>query len=57
LNLRAAPDTSGAVIRLIPFDVTLTAFERSGGWYYVDYLGERGWLSADYVTPSDLCTP
>jgi len=55
LNLRAEPSSAGAVIRTIPYNVTLTAFERAGAWFYVDYLGERGWLSADYVTPRASC--
>ena len=55
LNLRAEPSSAGAVIRTIPYNVTLTAFERAGAWFYVDYLGERGWLSADYVTPQASC--
>jgi hypothetical protein len=46
LNLRDAPSPSGQVIRLIPYDVTLTAFERTSAWFYVDFLGERGWISA-----------
>jgi hypothetical protein len=55
LNLREQPDTSGALIRMIPYDVTLTAFERRGGWFYVDYLGVRGWINAGYVTPEGSC--
>src|SRR5690606_6379007 len=55
LNLRDTPDANGTVLRLIPYDVTLTALERTGGWFYVDYLGQRGWLSAAYVTPQGSC--
>ncbi|MEM6527650.1 MAG: SH3 domain-containing protein, partial [Chloroflexota bacterium] len=55
INLREGPGTSNTIIRPIPYDVTLTAFEQSGNWYYVDYLGLRGWLSATYVTPDDIC--
>lgn len=54
-NLREAPSMNGEVIRRIPFDVTLTAFEEHNGWYYVDYWGERGWMSADFVDPNGMC--
>ncbi len=53
LNLRAEP--GGAVLEHLPYDVTLTAFERSPGWYKVDYHGSRGWVSADHVTPIGAC--
>ena len=36
----------------LPYNVVLTAFERTDGWFYVDYHGERGWISADYVEPA-----
>ena len=55
LNLREAPSPDAAVAALVPFDVTLTAFEQAHGWFYVDYLGLRGWLSADHVTPRGNC--
>mgnify|MGYP001394906062 CR=1 FL=1 len=55
VNLREQPGTSGTLIRMIPYDVTLTALERTAGWFYVDYLGERGWISAGYVTPHGGC--
>lgn len=49
LNLRTEPGTDSEVISLVPYDVTLTAMQREGNWFYVDYLGVPGWLSADYV--------
>ncbi|MEO1667164.1 MAG: SH3 domain-containing protein [Chloroflexota bacterium] len=55
INLREGPGMDDEIIRRIPFDVTLTAFEQSGQWYFVDYLGLRGWMSADFVTPNDFC--
>ncbi len=54
LNLRAAP--SGRIIGLVPWEAWLTAFNYSDGWFYIDYHGERGWISADYVEPrGDFC--
>lgn len=55
LNLRAAPDTGSDVRALVPYDVTLTATQREGAWYQVDYLGLSGWLSAAYLTPQGSC--
>jgi hypothetical protein len=55
LNLREQPDDGSAVIRILPYNVTLTAFERTDGWFYVDYEGLRGWVSAGYVAPQGAC--
>ncbi len=55
LNLREQPNSAGTVIELIPYNVTPTAFERTDGWFYVDYEGLRGWISAAYVTPQGSC--
>ena len=54
LNFRDAP--AGNVVEpLIPFNVTLTAFERTAGWFKVDYHGARGWISAGFVEPIGAC--
>ena len=54
LNFRDAP--AGNVVEpLIPFNVTLTALERTDSWFRVDYHGARGWISADFVEPQGDC--
>ena len=53
LNLRQRPN--GTVLMVVPYGATLTVFERTPGWYKVDYHGERGWLSGGYVTPVGSC--
>ena len=53
LNLRGSP--GGETLLHVPFNVMLTALEKSGNWYKVDYLGEHGWLSGDYVEPEGNC--
>ncbi|MCY4466038.1 MAG: SH3 domain-containing protein, partial [Chloroflexi bacterium] len=54
LNFRAGP--GGAVIQpLIPYNVTLTAVERTAGWFKVDYHGAKGWISAAFVKPQGAC--
>ncbi len=53
LNFRASP--SGTVLYTLAPAVSLTAEEYRDGWYQVDFYGEKGWLSADYVTPEGSC--
>ena len=53
LNLRHRPN--GTVLLVVPYGATLTVYERASGWFKVDYHGERGWLSADYVRPVGAC--
>ena len=53
LNLRAAPD--GEITGGVPHNATLTALERTAAWFKVDYHGERGWISAEYVDEKGTC--
>ncbi len=53
LNFRAAPD--GEIVGEVPHNATLTALERTAGWFKVDYHGERGWISAEYVDKKGTC--
>ena len=53
LNLRDGPQ--GAVQRVLPARARLTALERSMNWILVDYHGERGWVSADFVATTGDC--
>ena len=53
LNFRAAPD--GKLIRVLPFNVTLTALARTDSWFKVDYYGAQGWISARHVEPIGTC--
>jgi uncharacterized protein YgiM (DUF1202 family)/subtilisin-like proprotein convertase family protein len=55
LNLRAGPGRDSDVIRVVPYNVTLTATQRQGDWFSVDYLGTSGWLNAGYLTPHGAC--
>ncbi|MEO0561192.1 MAG: Ig-like domain-containing protein, partial [Chloroflexota bacterium] len=55
INLREAPGLNSNIIRRVPFDVTLSAFELDAGYVFVDYLGQRGWLSLAFVTPNEAC--
>lgn len=53
LNFRDAP--GGGVLLHLPYNVTLTAIERTADWFRVDYHGQQGWISADYVATSGSC--
>ena len=53
LNLRSSP--GGAIIGLAPWEAWLTAYAYSPGWYDIDFHGQRGWISADYVEPRGDC--
>ena len=64
LNFRRSPegplvhyvDPWGAsVAGILPYNVTLTALERTERWFRVDYYGTRGWVHADYVSPQGDC--
>ena len=53
INFRAAP--LGDIIYTLAPGILLTAKEYAGGWYKVDFYGEAGWLSADYVFTQGSC--
>ncbi len=53
LNFRDGPD--GEITGAVPHNATLTALERTAGWFKVDYHGERGWISAEFVEPKGTC--
>jgi hypothetical protein len=55
LNLRSGPGTDSDVIRVVPYNVTLTATQRQGDWFNVDYMGTPGWLNAAFVAPDAAC--
>ena len=53
LNFRAAP--GGEIIDILPFNIKLTAMERSAGFFKVDYMGAQGWVSEDLVELLGTC--
>lgn len=52
VNLRKGPDTTYAVIEVVPSgaDVTVVDGSPQNGFYKVDYKGTVGWSSAQYYT-------
>ncbi|MFC1959249.1 choice-of-anchor Q domain-containing protein [Chloroflexota bacterium] len=47
VNFRATPN--GEEISRVPYETTLTATTESNGWYMVEWLGQTGWISGEYV--------
>lgn len=53
LNFRDGPN--GNRIGGVPPQTTLVASAREPGWFQVEYNGETGWISADYVISEGDC--
>ena len=53
LNFRDGP--GGNRIGSMPEGATLAATARTAGWFNVEYEGEPGWISADYVETEGAC--
>ena len=53
LNFRDGP--GGAKIGIVAKNATLTALDRTPGWFQVEYRGRNGWISRDYVTTQGEC--
>ena len=55
LRLRAEPNTSSATLTTAPKGATVNVVEEAGdGWYKVSYNGTDGYMSADYLTVSEV---
>jgi len=59
LNMRENPDAKSKSLAIIPNGTKLTVLEEKDGWYKVEYNGQTGWVSKDFVTettPDDMKT-
>lgn len=58
LNVRRAPDTSSEIIgRLYP-DMRIEVISSDGKWAYLDYYGQKGYASMDYLQKqADIMRP
>lgn len=54
LNLRSGPSTSYSSLTTIPSGTLLAISEASGDWGWVVYKGKSGWISLNYVEPSQI---
>ena len=53
LNFRKTP--AGEIMRELPKNILLTAFQKTRRWVEVDFHGQRGWLSLRHVTLQGDC--
>ena len=51
---RDAPSQSGKKLGSLPKGTCVIVFSRKDGWYEIDYRGTKAYMSADYLTSSDL---
>lgn len=49
VNVRNAPDANSAVLGMIDWYDTLPLLGEQGDWYIVDYNGQQGYVSANWV--------
>lgn len=54
LRLRDEADWQ-QVKALVPFRVTLPAKARTASWFFVEFMGMDGWVSAGYVQTEGIC--
>lgn len=56
INLRAKPGTEHNILAEIPFRTQLTALDRSGDWFQVEFGGNTGWVNIEYVFRRGACS-
>jgi len=49
LNLRAGPGLDYDILAEVPYEASLRATAKSGDWFKVEYEGQAGWVSREYV--------
>ena len=55
INLRTEPGIEHDIEAEIPFRAQLTALDRVGDWFQVEYEGRMGWVNIDYVFRRGAC--
>ncbi|MCY4061924.1 MAG: SH3 domain-containing protein [Chloroflexi bacterium] len=55
INLRQGPGLEYSVLAEIPYRTNLSARERLGEWFKVEYQVDAGWVHIDYVFRSGAC--
>lgn len=57
LNLRDKPNTEGQIYLSIPYGTAVIANGiTSDNWYSVNYNGQNGWVSGEYVSKVESCS-
>jgi len=55
LNLRAEPSADAQLILTIPYSTRITADASRDGWWHVEYNGQTGWVSGEFVSAPSTC--
>jgi hypothetical protein len=57
VNLRARADLESERLATIPFETQIDGFGHAAdfGWWYVEYAGQTGWVSAEFVSAEPAC--
>ncbi len=50
LNMRSEPSTASSVVTCVPRGTVVIVLGSSDGWYKVQYQGQTGYMSADYIS-------
>ncbi len=50
LNMRAEPNTASAVVTCVPRGTVVLVLSSSDGWYKVQYQGQTGYMSGEYIS-------
>ena len=53
VNLRKTPDSSGSVVKTVPFGTIVKITEEANGWSRLTYGGTEGWMMTKFLVDSD----
>lgn len=56
VNFRKTPNTSGEIITKLTRNTKVTVIEKGDGWAEVEYDGNRGYVSTDYISDTEVQT-
>ncbi len=56
VNFRKTPNTTGEIITKLTRNTKVTVFEQSDGWAEIEYDGNRGYVSIDYISDTEIQT-
>lgn len=56
VNFRKTPNTSGEIITKLSRNVKVTIVEKGDSWVEVEYNGDRGYVSVDYISDKEIQT-
>lgn len=51
LNLRCGPGQDYDILMVVPYETEVVEEGREGGWLFIKYDGQYGWVNSEYVSP------